>query len=74
MGRCPARVGWSVGGRIVRIPGVVAMRYSVYVVTADLYAHMLAGKSPGKAATAARRLLAADPDRQIGPFPVALQD
>jgi hypothetical protein len=49
------------------------MRYSVYVVTADLYTQMLAGKSLGKAATAARRLLAADPDRQIGPFPVALQ-
>ena len=52
-------------------PGVVAMRYNVYVVTAaqfvaDLYAHLLAGQSLGQAATAARRALAADPVRQIG--------
>jgi tetratricopeptide (TPR) repeat protein len=61
------------------VPGVVAMRYNVYVVTAaqyvaDLYAHLLAGKSLGQAATSARRALANDPDRQIGPVPVALQD
>ncbi|HTS95756.1 MAG TPA: CHAT domain-containing protein [Streptosporangiaceae bacterium] len=61
------------------VPGVVAMRYSVYVVTAaqyaaDLYAHLLAGRSLGEAATAARRALAADPTRQIGAAPVALQD
>ncbi len=61
------------------VPGVVAMRYNVYVVTAapfvaDIYAHLLAGRSLGEAATAARRALAADPDRQIGAVPVALQD
>jgi tetratricopeptide (TPR) repeat protein len=61
------------------VPGVVAMRYNVYVVTAaqfvaDLYAHLLAGRSLGQAATEARRALAADPDRQIGAVPVALQD
>jgi tetratricopeptide (TPR) repeat protein len=61
------------------VPGVVAMRYIVYVVTAaqyaaDLYAHLLAGESFGHAATAARRALAADPTRQVGPVPVALQD
>ncbi|HTS97723.1 MAG TPA: CHAT domain-containing protein [Streptosporangiaceae bacterium] len=61
------------------VPGVVAMRYNVYVVTAaqymaDLYAHLLAGKSFGEAATAARRALAGDPDRHIGGIPVALQD
>ena len=61
------------------VPGVVAMRYNVYVVTAaqfmaDLYAHLLAGKSLGQAAAAARRALAADPVRQIGPVSVALQD
>ena len=61
------------------VPGVVAMRYNVYVVTAaqyvaDLYAHLLAGKTLGQAATAARRALAADPTRHIGPVPVALQD
>ena len=61
------------------VPGVVAMRYNVYVVTAaqfvaDLYAHLLAGRSLGQAATAARRALAADPVRQIGSTPVELQD
>jgi tetratricopeptide (TPR) repeat protein len=61
------------------VPGVVAMRYNVYVVTAaqfmaDLYAHLLAGRSLGQAAAAARRALAADPVRQITSTPVALQD
>ena len=61
------------------VPGVVAMRYNVYVVTAaqfmaDLYAHLLAGRPLGQAATAARRALAADPVRQIGAAPVELQD
>jgi tetratricopeptide (TPR) repeat protein len=61
------------------VPGVVAMRYNVYVVTAaqfvaDLYAHLLAGKSLGQAAAAARRALAADPVRQISAVPVSLQD
>jgi tetratricopeptide (TPR) repeat protein len=61
------------------VPGVIAMRYNVYVVTAaqfvaDLYAHLLAGRPLGQAAAAARRALAADPVRQIGPVPVALQD
>jgi hypothetical protein len=61
------------------VPGVVAMRYNVYVVTAaqfaaDLYAHLLAGSSLGQAATAARRALADNPARQIGGQPVALQD
>jgi len=63
----------------IGVPGVVAMRYNVYVVTAaqfmaDLYAHLLAGRPLGEAATAARRALAADPTRQIGAVPVALQD
>jgi len=61
------------------VPGVVAMRYNVYVVTAaqfvaDLYAHLLAGRSLGQAATAARRALAASPVRQVGAAPVELQD
>ena len=61
------------------VPAVVAMRYNVYVVTAaqfvaDLYAHLLAGRSVGQAVTAARRALAADPVRQIGAVPVQLQD
>jgi tetratricopeptide (TPR) repeat protein len=61
------------------VPGVVAMRYNVYVATAaqfvaDLYAHLLAGRPLGEAVTAARRRLAADPNREIGPAGVALQD
>ena len=61
------------------VPGVVAMRYNVYVVTAaqfvaDLYAHLLAGRSLGQAAAVARRTLADNPVRQIGPAPVSLQD
>jgi tetratricopeptide (TPR) repeat protein len=61
------------------VPGVVAMRYVVYVVTAaqfaaDLYGHLLAGRSLGQAATAARRALAADPVRHVGAAPVMLQD
>jgi hypothetical protein len=51
----------------------------VYVVTAaqfaaDLYAHLLAGESLGRAAAAARRALAADPVRLVGAAPVMLQD
>jgi tetratricopeptide (TPR) repeat protein len=61
------------------VPGVVAMRYNVYVVAAaqfvaDLYAHLLAGRSLGQAATAARRALADNPIRQVGATPVELQD
>ena len=61
------------------VPGVVAMRYNVYVATAaqfvaDLYAHLLAGRSLGEAATEARRSLAAAPTRQISAAPVSLQD
>ena len=61
------------------VPGVVAMRYNVYVVTAaqfvaDLYAHLLAGRSLGQAATAARRALAANPVRHVGSVSVELQD
>lgn len=64
---------------VAGVPGVVAMRYNVYVGTAtqfvtDLYAHLLAGSSLGEAATAARRGLAADPDRQIAAVAVTLQD
>jgi tetratricopeptide (TPR) repeat protein len=61
------------------VPGVVAMRYNVYVVTAaqfvaDLYAHLLAGRSLGQAATSARRALYDHPVRHIGTTPVELQD
>jgi hypothetical protein len=41
---------------------------------ADLYAHLLSGKSLGWAATAARRALADNPDRHIGVTPIALED
>ena len=61
------------------VPGVVAMRYSVYVVTAarfiaDLYAALLAGQPLGAAVTAGRRQLAAQPNRQIAFDPLPLQD
>ena len=61
------------------VPGVVAMRYSVYVVTVarfmtELYDSMLAGHALGAAATAGRRRLAAQPDRTIAFDPVPLQD
>jgi tetratricopeptide (TPR) repeat protein len=61
------------------VPGVVAMRYNVYVVTAaqfvaDLYGHLVAGESLGFAASRARKSLADDPTRLIGATPVSLQD
>jgi tetratricopeptide (TPR) repeat protein len=63
----------------IGVPGVVAMRYNVYVVTAaqymaDLYENLLTGLSLGQAATEARKALADDPMRQIGAAPVELQD
>ena len=61
------------------VPGVVAMRYNVYVVTAakfigEVYAGMLKGQELGAAVAAARRQLAADPLRPIGARLLPLQD
>ncbi|MET8153166.1 CHAT domain-containing protein [Actinoplanes sp. NPDC049668] len=61
------------------VAGVVAMRYSVYVVTAaqfvaDLYAALLGGRSLGGAVSAGRRQLAAQPNRSIAFDPRPLQD
>jgi tetratricopeptide (TPR) repeat protein len=61
------------------VPGVVAMRYSVYVVTAarfiaDLYAALVAGQPLGEAVTAGRRQLHAEPRRQVAFEPMPLQD
>ena len=61
------------------VAGVVAMRYNVYVVTAarfigEVYAGLLAGQPLGGAVSAARRQLAADPQRQVGGEPLPLQD
>ncbi|MEW2143528.1 CHAT domain-containing protein [Micromonospora vinacea] len=61
------------------VAGIVAMRYSVYVVTAaqfvaDLYAALLAGRSLGGAVSAGRRQLAAQPNRSIAFEPRPLQD
>lgn len=61
------------------VAGVVAMRYSVYVVTAaqfvaDLYAALLAGRSLGGAVSVGRRQLAAQPNRSIAFDPRPLQD
>jgi tetratricopeptide (TPR) repeat protein len=61
------------------VAGVVAMRYNVYVVTAasfvgELYGALLAGQDLGGAVSAARKQLAADPQREIGLDPRPLQD
>ena len=61
------------------VPGVVAMRYNVWVVTAaqfvaDLYTALLAGQPLGAAVSAGRRKLAANPDRAIAFQPVPLHD
>ena len=61
------------------VPGVVAMRYNVYVETAarfveDLYRRLASGGSLGAAVSGARKALAADPQRRIAATPVELQD
>ena len=61
------------------VPGVVAMRHNVYVVTAarfvaELYAALLRGRTLGQAVTAGRKHLSADPLRAILYQPVPLQD
>jgi tetratricopeptide (TPR) repeat protein len=61
------------------VAGVVAMRYSVYVVTAarfvgELYASLLAGLGLGAAVSRGRQLLAADPTREVSLKPLTLQD
>jgi tetratricopeptide (TPR) repeat protein len=61
------------------VAGVVAMRYTVYVVTAarfvgELYASLLAGLGLGAAVSRGRQLLAADPTREVSLKPLALQD
>jgi tetratricopeptide (TPR) repeat protein len=59
--------------------GVVAMRYSVYVVTAaqfvaELYGALARGRQLGEAVTWARKNLHDQPDRQIAYEPRPLQD
>jgi tetratricopeptide (TPR) repeat protein len=61
------------------VPGVVSMRYNVYVVTATqfvakLYTELLSGKTLGVAVQIARAQLAAQPHRVVGSKPIALQD
>ena len=61
------------------VPGVVAMRHNVYVVTAaqfvaDLYTALVAGRSLGEAVAAGRKQLAAEPLRTIAYEPVPLRD
>jgi tetratricopeptide (TPR) repeat protein len=61
------------------VAGVVAMRYSVYVVTAaqfiaDLYAALLDGLPLGQAVTMGRKQLATQPDREIAFAARPLQD
>jgi tetratricopeptide (TPR) repeat protein len=61
------------------VAGVVAMRYTVYVVTAarfvgELYASLLAGQQLGAAVSRGRQHLAEDPTREVALRPLALQD
>jgi len=61
------------------VPGVVAMRHNVYVVTAaqfvaDLYTALIAGRSLGEAVAAGRKQLADQPLRTIAYEPVPLRD
>ncbi len=61
------------------IPGVLGMRYSVYVVTAaqyigQLYASLAKGRGFGQAATEGRKHLQLNPDRWVGLQPRPLQD
>ncbi|HEY5116665.1 MAG TPA: CHAT domain-containing protein, partial [Nakamurella sp.] len=61
------------------VPGVVAMRYNVWVVTAaqfvaELYTALLNGAPLGEAVTAGRKNLADHPDRVIAFDPRPLQD
>lgn len=61
------------------VAGVVAMRYSVYVVTAaqfmyDLYLSLVGGQSLGEAVTLGRKQLEAKPERSIAYPNVTLQD
>jgi hypothetical protein len=61
------------------VAGVVAMRYTVYVVTAarfvaELYASLLAGHRLGEAVSRGRQYLAEDPNREVELRPLSLQD
>lgn len=61
------------------VPGVVAMRYNVYVVTAaqfvaDLYGALARGQTLGAAVTLGRKQLHAHPQREIALEPIRLQD
>jgi hypothetical protein len=61
------------------VGGVVAMRYNLYVVTAaqfvaDLYSALAGGQALGEAVSEGRKLLAAQPTREIAFKPLALQD
>jgi tetratricopeptide (TPR) repeat protein len=77
----PARAYGSFADEVCRagVPGVVAMRYNIYVVTAarfvgDLYRALLAGESLGQAVTSGRRHLAMQPLREVTTSPRSLQD
>ncbi|MEW5922910.1 MAG: tetratricopeptide repeat protein [Candidatus Zixiibacteriota bacterium] len=61
------------------VPGVIAMRHNVYVVTAanyvaELYSHLVQGYKFGEAATAARKYLDKKPNRQIAYNAIPLRD
>ena len=61
------------------VPGVVAMRYNIYVATAarfvaDLYAMLMQGYTLGEAMTLGRQRLFTEPLREIAYTPRPLQD
>jgi tetratricopeptide (TPR) repeat protein len=61
------------------VPGVVAMRYNVYVVTAaqfvaDVYGRLVQGNTLGEAVSLGRKQLAEQSRREIGFAPRPLQD
>lgn len=71
----------SLAERVVNagVPGVVAMRYNVYVVTAaqfvaNLYAALANGLPLGEAVTLSRMELSSQPKREIAYVPRVLQD
>jgi tetratricopeptide (TPR) repeat protein len=77
----PARAYGSFAHEVCRagVPGVVAMRYNIYVITAarfvgDLYKALLTGESLGQAVTSGRRHLAMQPLREVTTSPRSLQD
>jgi len=79
--RTPVKAFGSLAQELIAtgVPGLIAMNYSVYVVTAaqfvaDLYAALTQGYTLGEAVTIGRRKLAGEPLREVIHHPIPLQD